>query len=101
MHAPQTNSSNRRHYASELRREDQTPKVFREAADELTRIAAELAEAAAKMDETGIKRLNVDGVRKMPNALKLARAYVGNVQKAWIDLQNRGRRGLRPRRGSW
>ena len=80
-------------HASELRREDQTPNDFREAARQLKEQAGFLEELAGQIEKAGVKRMEVDGVKKMPNGLQLVRTYVGNVQKAFIDHQNKqGRR---------
>lgn len=73
--------------AGKLRREFQSAAELRAAANQLTEQATALDELAGMMESEGYRRLNVDGVRKYPNALKLLREYVGNVKKAIIDEQ--------------
>lgn len=73
--------------AGKLRREFQSAAELRAASAQLTEQATALDELAGMMEDAGYKRLNVDGVRKYPNALKLLREYVGNVKKSFIDEQ--------------
>jgi hypothetical protein len=76
-------------HASALRREWQTVAELRQSAQSLQDQAFALAQLADEVEEAGYKRVYVDGVRKFPNALKLLRVFVGNVQKAFIDEKNK------------
>lgn len=76
-------------HASELRWGDWTPAELVEAAKAIQEQAGYLEALADSITKAGVKRLRVDGDKKYTQAVKLLRAFGGNVQKALINAQTR------------
>lgn len=75
----------KRHYASELRTGHPTPAELRRTAETLEALAGRMVELAGAIEEAGLKSVEIDGARKLPNGLKLVEDYSKAVHKGLID----------------